>query len=348
MAENNPPLKELVSSEYKKYSQTSLKYPDNVDSLAHLMLFNINVNEFSSDLLQENQSGGIRENQLRTRNERSRTDVLRGDVGGLQQFTRLGIDLGGVGKTSRKTIRVENSIALYVPETMIFDDNQSYQDLSITKEFGTLSTFAGEFAAQQGAGQNATAAAVLGGAVAGNILSRLGNVFGKRLDNIGPIGTTIKGAFAAGGKAALTGLRLAGFAVNPMIEVIYNNPNLRQFQFDFSFAPRTQKEAQEVGRIIKTFRRHQAPEFNATTGIQGAVFLPPSEFDISFHYNTNNGFTENLNFPRISTCVLKTVNTNFAPNMFSTFRDGSSVNITLRLAFQELDMITRDRVDAGF
>jgi hypothetical protein len=353
MAENKAPLKELtgVSADYKKYSLTSLKYPENVDSLAHLMLFNINVNQYSSDTSKLSQRP----------NELPRTDILRRSVGGLQNtLARTNIDLDinlgplgeiEIGKTSRKTIRVENSIALYVPETMIFDDNQSYQDLSIFKEFGTMSTFAGEFVAQKSDGNvGATAAAVLGGAAAEKVLGAIGNIFRKRANKAGldGLGSSVSSAFAAGGKVALAGLRLAGFAVNPMIEVIYNNPNLRQFQFDFSFAPRTQKEAQEVGRIIKTFRRHQAPEFNTTTGIQGAVFLPPSEFDISFHYNTNNGFTENLNFPRISTCVLKTVNTNFAPNMFSTFRDGSSVNITLRLAFQELDMITRDRVDAGF
>lgn len=340
------PLKELTA-EYKKYEQTSLKYPGTVDSLAHLMMFNINVNEFSSDTQRIINPLGSGEGAVfNFGGDTPRNQVLRERTGGLLNVTRLPVDAGRFGKTSRKTVRIQSSIALYVPETMIFDDNQSYVDLSITKEFGTFATLAAEYGAQISGGFMGA----LFGATAGGLVA-MGQQAVKALQNRADdakLGGLTKSLTEGIAKAAGAAVKLSGFAVNPMIEVIYNNPNLRQFQFDFNFAPRTKEEAKEVGEIIKTFRRHQAPEFNTTTGIQGAVFLPPSEFDISFHYNTGNGFTENLNFPRISTCVLKTVNTNFAPNIFSTFRDGSSVNITLRLAFQELDMITRDRVDAGF
>ena len=221
---------------------------------------------------------------------------------------------------------------------MVFDDTQNYENLSLTKQFGPGVALAASIGSNLAGGPGAIA-----GILSGLAGVAVGAAIGERAEKVGlggPLATLRKGASAAAD--------LFGFSVNPMIEVIYRQPNLREFQFDFNFAPVSQKEADVVGDIIRQFRRHQAPEFNASSGIAGAVFLPPSEFDISFHRSTGSGFTENLSMPRISTCILKTVNTNYAPQMFATFKDGSSINITLRLAFMELDLMTRERIDQGF
>ena len=135
---------------------------------------------------------------------------------------------------------------------------------------------------------------------------------------------------------------LTGYSINPIIEVLYNAPELRTFQFDFTFAPKNSEEKNHVMQIIKEFRKHQAPE----VAQNGMFFKPPSEFDILFRYKDDYGkFYENPNLPRISTCVLRKININYSPqNQFVTFHDGAPVQIQLRLEFQETELITRDLI----
>jgi len=132
---------------------------------------------------------------------------------------------------------------------------------------------------------------------------------------------------------------------NPMLEMIYKSPNFRTFQFDFIFYPRDESEALEVQRIIERIRFHQAPEFAA--GTQGFL-VPPSEFDIKFYY----GGAENPNIPQIATCVLTTIDVNYAPNGFTAYevpnenfpalgRTGMPVAIQITLQFQEITYLTK-------
>jgi len=58
---------------------------------------------------------------------------------------------------------------------------------------------------------------------------------------------------------------------------------------------------------------------------------------------------ENTNIPRMSTCVLENVQTDYASaGTFATFEDGMPIQIRMRLVFQELNIITRDAVDRGY
>jgi len=350
---SNAPLKEL-DADYNNYRLTTLKYPANVENLSHLMMFNINVNEFSSNF-------GVDANGIGKRGTSeisSRSRVLRKDSGGIQASdiskggVAEGIDATDLGAgylmfaSSRKTVRINTAISLYVPDTLVFDDTQNYENLSLTKELGPGVSLGAQVGYNIAGKTGAFAGAGLA-ALSGIALSAVGGVIKSRASMVGLESTV--GAITKGiGKAAALAPALLGFSLNPLIEVIYRQPNLREFQFDFNFAPTSQIEADTVGDIIWQFRRHQAPELNQSSGIAGAAFLPPSEFDISFHRATGSGFAENLSMPRISTCILKAVNTNYAPQMFATFKDGSSINITLRLAFMELDLMTRERIDQGF
>ena len=82
-----------------------------------------------------------------------------------------------------------------------------------------------------------------------------------------------------------------------------------------------------------------------------AILIPPSEFDIKFYYSdSSGGFAENPNIPRLSSCVLTNTQIDYAPQgMFAAFEgDGAPVNIKLTLSFREVDLITRELVEAGF
>jgi len=129
-----------------------------------------------------------------------------------------------------------------------------------------------------------------------------------------------------------------------MLEMIYKSPNFRTFQFDFMFYPRDEKEALEVQKIIEKFRFHQAPELSSAQGF----LIPPSEFDIKFYY----GGVQNPNIPSIATCVLTTIDVNYAPNGWSAYevpgenapalgRTGMPVTIQVTLQFQETTYLTK-------
>lgn len=323
------PLEEL-SVEFSKYNTKSLTYPSDLQELSHLIMFNINVQQVSKD---------FESRRYTEANDVTRQTAIR-KVGGGPDF-QADIKGGFAVGAGRITKRVTTAIALYMPNNLVFDDAQSYKDTSLLDEFGAIGVGVGNLTGSATAGLLAGKAAQILGAIAGAFRGGLeGAAAGAK------IGGNIDKSATSFAKSNLT--KLAGYSVNPMIEVIYEQPALRKFQFDFNFAPKNKSEAQAVRNIIKEFRRHAAPEFKSAGPISGAFFTPPSEFDISFHGRTNSGFSENLNMPRISTCVLETVNTNYTPEMFQTFVDGMSVNITLRLAFKELDIITRERIDVGF
>jgi hypothetical protein len=120
--------------------------------------------------------------------------------------------------------------------------------------------------------------------------------------------------------------------------------------------PRSSKEALEIHRILNRLRFHQAPELlqEGAAGGLGAFFLvPPSEFDIKFYYNGRI----NPNIPPISTCVLTSIETDYAPNGWSAYevpgnagvptlgKTGTPVGIKLSLVFQETEILTKQTYD---
>jgi hypothetical protein len=131
-----------------------------------------------------------------------------------------------------------------------------------------------------------------------------------------------------------------------MMEVVYSSPEFRTFRFDFMFYPRSEKEALAVQDIISRFRFHQAPEVNTKFG-NGYFMVPPSEFDISFFYNGK----VNPNIPKISTCVMESMDVDYAPNGFSAYeipsenaqlgRTGMPVAIRMSLQFKETEIMTK-------
>ena len=139
-----------------------------------------------------------------------------------------------------------------------------------------------------------------------------------------------------GGKTQIA-MGLTGYAVNPQIEVLYVSPKLRAFQFDFTFAPKSSKEAKNVIDIIGSLKFHSAPEILG--GYSGRYFVPPATFDIGF---------SNKNLGRISSCALDRLNVDYAPNGYITFKDGMPVYIRLQLSFKELEFITKEKVKEGY
>ena len=232
---------------------------------------------------------------------------------------------GNIIGSVRKTKRTETAVALYMPDTLQFSYNQNYQTLTPGQ------TIAGQLA---GAGvsslndSNIGAISALKSAAEG-----LATRFGKNI---------------AGDTGAIAAFALTGGVINPMLEVLYQSPAFREFQYDFLFYPRDEREAVEVQKIINTFTYHQAPEFQEGGGI--GLLTPPSEFEIKFYYSGS----ENKNIPQVGDCILKTIDVDYAPNGFSAYEvpgqtnaaiggTGMPVTIRLSLRFQEITYLTKNK-----
>lgn len=237
---------------------------------------------------------------------------------------------GGSLNFLRTTKLTTDAIALYMPDTLQYTYAQSYDQLSLGNEL----------AGQALAGGKSVYDAFQSGSAEG----------------IGAIGKTaaeIAKQKAGTGVAKLLGSEQTGQAIlaatgrvqNPMLEMVYKSPNFRTFQFDFTFYPRDEREALEVQRILERLRFHQAPELMPNAG---GFLIPPSEFDIKFY----NSGKENPNIPQIASCVLVSLDINYAPNGWSAYetpgennpslgRTGMPVSIQATLQFQEMTYLTK-------
>jgi hypothetical protein len=238
---------------------------------------------------------------------------------------------GGSLDFLRTTKLTTDAIALYMPDTLQYTYAQSYDQLSLGSELGGQGLAAAKsiYDAYQEGGTEA----------AGGAISKTGVEVTKQI--VGTGAAKILGSSQTGQAI----LAATGRVQNPMLEMIYKSPNFRTFQFDFTFYPRDEREALEVQRILERFRFHQAPEL---MGDAGGFLVPPSEFDIKFYYSGK----ENNNIPQIATCVLTTLDINYAPNGWTAYetageneprlgRTGMPVSIQITLQFQEMTYLTK-------
>lgn len=251
---------------------------------------------------------------------------MTSDVSGaVKNYTQI----NGVRTIKRTT----DTIALYMPDTLAFTHNQGYSEPS-QQGMAAMALTAGASLAQS-MKKSTNNPAEFGKALASNMSPFLANY---ALENLGGFGQT---AFAAG----------FGVVQNPMIELLYSTPSFRDFRFDFMFYPRSQKEALEVQKILNRLKFHQAPEIRKE--FSSYFLVPPSEFDIKFFYNGE----VNPNIPEISTCVLTTIDIDYAPNGFAAYEvpgqntaeigsTGMPVAIRLSLQFKETEIMTKDNFAA--
>ena len=242
----------------------------------------------------------------------------------------IGSDLSSFNSDGflRTIERTTDSVVLYMPDTLNFQYSQVYDDLKV------------------GAGM------VPGGLAAGISVYDQIKKSGMAVDK-NVISPFVFAALEAATRGTLGDLGRAGFFAinqmvrNPMLELIYSQPQLRTFQFDFKFYPRDEREALEVQNIIERLRFHQAPEIKS--GTTGYFLIPPSEFDIKFYYNGSI----NPNIDKLSTCVLEQIIINYAPQGFTAYesanelkpglgRTGMPVAIEMQLVFKETQIMTKD------
>lgn len=129
--------------------------------------------------------------------------------------------------------------------------------------------------------------------------------------------------------------RTGGAILNPNLELLFNGPTLRPFNFTFRLSPRNKPEAEEVKKIINFFKKAMSVKKAASE-----VFLKaPNVFEIE--YQSGDGkLHESLN--RIKTCALLNCDVDYTPDgSYMTFDDENKTmtSYQLTLRFSELDPI---------
>jgi hypothetical protein len=255
-------------------------------------------------------------------NELSKTDALR--YANAERFTGISEERTAF-TLKRSTRRIAESIALFMPGPLIFTTENNYEEISLTAiggQYGKMGAVAAAIGIT-GVLTRRRRAAIRGGEAARSFLDAAGNVLRQTAS-------------------------LGGFPINPKVEVLFAATPQRQFVMDWLLAPKNERESDTIRNIVQTLRYHAAPELGLGTNTvfdNLPFFIPPAEFDITFY---NKG-RENLNMPRINTCVLERIEVQYDPSgIYSTFRNGHPVAVKLQMAFRETEIIHKTRVLQGF
>lgn len=164
----------------------------------------------------------------------------------------------------------------------------------------------------------------------------LGKIISGVTETLGS--TDIKKSASAllGGAATGTGQqilqRTTGQIINPNAELLFNGPQLRQFNFLFNLSARTKKEGEEVRRIIRLFKQAMAPRRT----VKGIFLKNPFVFQLKYIGN-------DVGLNKFKECALVNCATDYTPNgPYSTYEDGTMTQYKLGLQFSELDPVFND------
>lgn len=186
--------------------------------------------------------------------------------------------------------------------------------------------------------------AILQGATeAGRGVANAANSSGDAIKSIGSISSL---ATEVGGGVLLDMFPSAspalGLAKNPKKEQQFSGVDFRSFSFEYVFAPRSEKEAENVQDIIYMFKYHMHPEYKSEHGF---LYMYPSEFDIEYYFNGEI----NTNIHKHTSCVLTDMTIDYTNNqgVMTFFPNGMPTLIRMTLHFKELLQLTKETIALG-
>ena len=144
-------------------------------------------------------------------------------------------------------------------------------------------------------------------------------------------------ARAVGNNSLFT--RATGKVLNPNLELLFNGPKLRKFSYNFRFTPREEREAREIKRIIKFFKKNMAPQ-----RVPSKLFLKtPNVFKLKYIFK---GGRQHPFLNKIKMCALQSFNVTYAPDgSYMTYDDGSMTAYNVSMSFGELNPIYENDYD---
>ena len=132
------------------------------------------------------------------------------------------------------------------------------------------------------------------------------------------------------------------------MELLFQGPQLRPFNFMFKMSPRSKEEAYSVKRIIRAFKRNMAPKVNN-------LFLQsPNVFKITYIHGSDENSKTNTHqsINLIKMCSLQNCSIDYTPlQTYMTYDDkddpqASMVSYNMSLSFSEITPIYQNDYDA--
>lgn len=135
--------------------------------------------------------------------------------------------------------------------------------------------------------------------------------------------------------------RATGQIFQSNLELLFNGVTLRSFPFTFDFAPRDQREANEVMNIIRVFKKSMSPK----KGANPSVFINSPKY-FKFEYISGNNVHPFLN--KFKTGVLTRMSVNYtASGTYATYSDGAPVHIKMECTLKEINPIYAEDYDSS-
>ena len=127
--------------------------------------------------------------------------------------------------------------------------------------------------------------------------------------------------------------RSGGRVLNPNAEMLFQGPVIRDFSFSFLMIARSQKEGDEIRRIIRFLKLGMAPKFRNTTYLKN-----PDIFTLQYKSGGGqNDVLDTVNRFNPGGLALTTMAVDYAPNGYwSAYKDSQPVAIKMDLSFTEL------------
>jgi hypothetical protein len=154
-------------------------------------------------------------------------------------------------------------------------------------------------------------------------------------ESIGAATATYFAGQAVGVGGLLT--RATGGIINPNTELLFQGPELRNFNFTFSLSAREPDEAKRIRNIIRFFKQGMSVK-RAETGL---FLKSPHTFEIKYFFK---GSADHPWIGKIKECALTSCTVNYTPaGNYATYEDGAMTQYDISLSFSELEPLYDDQ-----
>lgn len=125
---------------------------------------------------------------------------------------------------------------------------------------------------------------------------------------------------------------MSGQTLNPFLVMLFKRPNFKEFSFTWNFAPRSEKETNDLQEILSTFRRSMLPTKGIGAGIggtNGATLKYPKLLYIKFDPQTESKLF------KFKPCAVKDIHFDYTgagmPAFFKNTNGPAQVRMTLNV-----------------
>ena len=168
------------------------------------------------------------------------------------------------------------------------------------------------------------------------------------------IATRVQAGLGALSSGLVAGISKAtGKVLNPHKAVVYQGPGgFRTFSYSFVMMPKSQKEAEEISKIVKFFKKRMHPGTGAggINDVGSMTLTYPDEFHIQYFVNNErvdgSGITPLF---KIHNCFMDSFSVDYTTSGVASFMDDNNpLTTTMSLSFKETQLLTKADIDAGY